>query len=267
MNNNVDFLICPKTKKRLKADPHNQTMATEDNRIMYPIVDGIIDLCHENNKQVSKSYDSLSPFYDKILTSANLLTRIYNKLVWGLYDSDYVPELLSFFPDISNKIILDVPVGTGVFTVDLYKKFEKTSRIIVIDYSMGMLKKAKERYTANGINNITYIRSDINNLPFSDNAVDLLLTMNGYHAFPDKDKAFSEIIRVIKPKGLLLGCFYIKGERKFTDFIINSIVRKHGSFSPPFYSFEEVKDIWGIRIDFKHYDNKKSIVYFSGIKR
>jgi ubiquinone/menaquinone biosynthesis C-methylase UbiE len=56
-----------------------------------------------------------------------------------------------------------------------------------------MLKKAEARYTAEGIDTLTFLRADIGRLPFSEAFVDRLLTMNGFHAFPDKDQALYEI--------------------------------------------------------------------------
>lgn len=269
MNRIFDLLMCPQTKQPLKIDVEKGTVVSTDGNIKYPMIDGIIDFCSEDNqkKYIAQSYNTVSSSYDKLLTSATVLTRLYNKIVWGLYDKDYVDSLLSLFPNANNKVILDVPVGTGVFTVDLYKKIAESSQIIVLDYSLGMLRKAKERYERNGIYNIIYIHGDVGRLPLLDNTVDVLLTMNGYHAFPEKEKALSEMVRVIHSGSSLLGCFYIKGQRKFTDFVINNIYQPLGSFTPPFYGREEIKEEWGKYFEFKQYNNVKSIVYFSGIKK
>ncbi len=267
MINVYDCLVCPKTKQPLKADSENNFICSYDKKIKYPVKEGIIDLISEKKDNISESYDHVSSSYDKLLTSSTFLTRIYNRIVWGLYDSDYVNQLMSLFPDSVNRIILDIPVGTGVFTAGLYKKAAESSRIIAIDYSMGMLRKAKERYESDGIKNVLYIRGDVGNLPFANNTADILMTMNGFHAFPEKEKALSEITRVVKPGGSLLGCFYIKNERAFTDFFINNIYKKLGSFTPPFYDFDEVKDKWSNYFEFKEFRNIKSILYFSGVKR
>lgn len=269
MNQISGLLMCPKTRQSLKVDRQRGIAVTADEKIKYPIIDGIIDFCSEDNQKtcIAKSYDTVSSSYDKLLTNATFLTRMYNKIVWGLYDTDYVDDLLSLFPPANNKVILDVPVGTGVFTLDLYKKIAKSSRIIVLDYSMGMLRKAKERYEKSGIHNIIYIHGDIGRLPLSDDSVDVFLTMNGYHAFPEKEKALHETVRVIKSGSAVLGCFYIKDKRRLTDFVINHVYKQLGSFTPPFYSFEEIKEQWSKYFEFKQCNNVKSIVYFSGIRK
>ncbi|MCW4024415.1 MAG: class I SAM-dependent methyltransferase [Candidatus Bathyarchaeota archaeon] len=240
-------------------------VTTIDEKIFYPIVNGIIDFVSDG-QYVPDTYDSVSSYYDTGLTNSTFLTKLYNKVVWGIHDIEYANNVLSLFPKEGRRIILDVPVGTGVFTVDLYKELAKTSSIIALDYSMGMLKKAKERYEKSGLNDVLYIRGDVAQLPIMSEVVNVLLTMNGYHAFPDKDNALKEIARVVKPNGCVLGCFYIKGEKRITDFVVNTIYKRQGTFSPPFYSKREIKNLWGTFFDFQTFGNLNSILYFKGVK-
>ena len=41
-----------------------------------------------------------------------------------------------------------------------------------------------------------------------DESVDTVVSMNGFHTFLDKQKAFHEIWRVLKPGGDFIACFY-----------------------------------------------------------
>ena len=72
---------------------------------------------------------------------------------------------------------------------------------------------------------------------------DLVLSMNGFHAFPDKDKAFQETWRVLKKDGTFLACFYIKGKSCVTDWLVKNILSKKGWFTPPFHTENELKTI------------------------
>ena len=70
---------------------------------------------------------------------------------------------------------------------------------------------------------------------------DVVLSMNGLHVFPDKNAAFSELFRVLKPGGLFCGCTYIMGESKKTDWFINKFYVTGGYFNPPFDTRESLR--------------------------
>ena len=71
-------------------------------------------------------------------------------------------------------------------------------------------------------------------LPFPDESSDLVLSLNGFHAFPDKEVAYREVFRVLKPGGIFCGCFYVKGANKRTDWFVEKIYTPKGYFTPPY---------------------------------
>ena len=159
----------------------------------------------ENN--INKAYKDSKNYYDDILTQSSFISKAYNKIFWsGTQDLEIANKILSNIPDDFNGKILDVPVGTAVFTHNKWKALKNTI-ITCLDISIDMLEKAKERINESNIN---FIQGDVGNLPFEDNSFDIVLSMNGFHAFPDKDKAFKEISRVLKKGGYFIGCFYIR---------------------------------------------------------
>ena len=217
----------------------------------------------DNKDNIDKAYHDSKQYYDDILTHGSFLSKAYNKIFWGgTNDIEISNKILSYIPDDFNGIILDVPVGTAVFTKDKWKSLKRAT-IACVDISPDMLEKAKEKIDEP---NIAYIKGDVGNLPFEDNRFDIVLSMNGFHAFPDKDKAFNEISRVLRKGGYLIGCFYIKGESKITDWLVNSILSKKGWFSPPFYTKNEVENLLSTKYFNINLNNDGSIVYFSCIK-
>ena len=56
--------------------------------------------------------------------------------------------------------------------------------------------------------------------------LDTVVSMNGFHVFLDKQKAFHEIWRVLKPGGDFIACFYIRGKSKRTDWLVKNILAK-----------------------------------------
>jgi ubiquinone/menaquinone biosynthesis C-methylase UbiE len=116
------------------------------------------------------------------------------------------------------------------------------ARIICLDCSEGMLNTAKERFARAGVANAAFQQGDVGALPFDGASFDAILSMNGFHAFPDKDSAFAELHRVLKPGGLFVGCFYIKGEARRTDWFIRRVYVPGGWFTPPFMTKRELTD-------------------------
>ena len=78
-------------------------------------------------------------------------------------------------------------------------------------------------------------------LPYEDDTFDIVLSLNGFHAFPDKEAAYREVFRVLKPRGTFCGCFYVAGEQKRTDRFVRHIYEKAGFFTPPYETTASLK--------------------------
>ena len=214
--------------------------------------------------KIQDAYESSKNIYDGVLTQGNFFSRMYIKLFWsGTDDNEIARKVLSYIPDDFLGKLLDVPVGTAVFTQRKWSSL-KNAHITCLDYSTDMLEQAKRRL--DGKAHINFIQGDVGNLQMDDEAFDIVVSMNGFHAFPDKQKAFNEIWRVLKPGGDFIACFYIKGKSKRTDWLVKNILAKKGWFSPPFQNEEELRDI--LRKMYKkidlHIDG--SMVYFHCVK-
>ena len=156
-----------------------------------------------------------------------------------------------------------MPVGTGIFTSSLYAGFPNAT-IIAIDYSMGMLKKAKKRFEEQGLTNIHLFRANVANLPVRDAAIDIVLSMNGLHVFSDKRRAVAEMRRVICKQGKLVACCYVTGARRTTDWFIRHFGR--GLFNAPFFHVDSIAaQLDGFTIS--RQGNFKSGAYFEAVKR
>ncbi|MDR2089649.1 MAG: class I SAM-dependent methyltransferase [Clostridiales Family XIII bacterium] len=183
--------------------------------------------------KIRDAYKASKNVYDDALTQKKLWSKFYIRFFWGMDDLDVSRRVLDAIPsDFSGKL-LDVPVGTGVFTCETYKRLPH-ARVTALDYSEDMLAQAKARFAGNGLANVSCEQGDVGALPYGDAAFDIVLSMNGLHAFPDKDAAFSETARVLAPGGLFIGCTYICGERGRSDFVVKRILQPRGWFTPPF---------------------------------
>lgn len=191
--------------------------------------------------RIKKAYKSSKDIYDSVLTQKNPFSRLYIKLFWnGTDDTKIAQELLSRIPDNFSGTILDVPVGTAVFTSEKWQKLSR-GKIICLDYSKEMIEKARSRLK--DFPHISFVQGDVGNLPLQNENCDIVFSMNGFHAFPDKEKAFEETFRVLKDGGKFIGCFYIKGELKNADWLVKNILSKKGWFSPPFLAKNELEQL------------------------
>ena len=212
--------------------------------------------------KIQKSYKQSKNIYDKTLTQGSFWSRLYIRIFWGGIDDVKIAEnLLAFIPDDFSGKLLDVPVGTAVFTHEKYKRM-KNADITCLDYSEDMLEQAKNR-----LPDIKMLQGDVGSLKFDDESFDIVLSMNGFHAFPDKEKAFSETCRVLKKGGMFLSCFYIKGKSRITDWLVKNVLAKKGWFTPPFDTEEGLKARLEKLYDIKTFVADRSMVYFYAVKK
>ena len=75
-------------------------------------------------------------------------------------------------------------------------------------------------------------QGDVGALSFGNSSFDIVLSLNGFHAFPDKEAAWREIFRVLRPGGVFCGCFYVRGQNRRTDWLIRRLYVPKGWFTP-----------------------------------
>ena len=175
-------------------------------------------------------------FYDGMITCSTLTGRAVCKVVWNMGPEEntrYLELAMAGIPDDFRGNMLEVPVGTGVLTMPVYKTLPD-AEITCLDYSADMMAVAQRRAETMGLTNVQFRQGDVGALPFEDGSFDLVLSLNGFHAFPDKDAAFLETLRVLKPGGIFCGCFYIAEQNKRTDLFINHLYVPKGFFTSPF---------------------------------
>ena len=113
--------------------------------------------------------------------------------------------------------------------------------ITCLDYSQEMMETARRRARAAELDNVRFLQGDVGALPFDNSSFDLVLSLNGFHAFPDKEAAYQEICRILRPDGVFCGCFYVKGENRRTDWFIEKIYTPRGFFTPPYETAESLR--------------------------
>ena len=198
-------------------------------------------------EQIKSAYKQLggsAGFYDGMITYSTLPGKAVCRLVWnmdGEKNLEYLTRALSGVPEGFSGKLLEVPVGTGVLTMPVYKELPK-AEITCLDYSEDMMRTAQSRAEAAGIRNVDFLQGDVGALPFDDESFDIVLSLNGFHAFPDKDAAYRETFRVLKKGGTFCGCFYIQEGCQRTDWFIEHLYVPKGFFTPPFETEDTLRE-------------------------
>lgn len=198
---------------------------------------------HDEIRESYRTLGKIGTMYDGIVTRSTLLGKLMDSLIWGLGSelaAQWINDALAPIPIGFSGRLLEVPVGTGVLTMPLYKSLPEAS-IICLDYSEDMMAHAEKRAEVLGVSNISFVQGDVGALPFEDGSFDAVLSLNGFHAFPDKDAAFRETCRVLRPGGIFCGCFYIAEEFSRTDFFVGKMYVPKGFFTPPFETQESLR--------------------------
>ena len=153
----------------------------------------------------------------------------------------YLAKALSGIPEDFSGKLLEVPVGTGVLTMPVYQTLPRAA-ITCLDYSPDMMAAAHEKAKRLGIANVTFTQGDVGALPFADESFDIVLSLNGFHAFPDKEAAYRETFRVLKKGGTFCGCFYIRDECRRTDWFIRHLYQPKGFFTAPYETQSSLRE-------------------------
>ena len=97
--------------------------------------------------------------------------------------------------------VIDLGSGAGNDCFVARHETGKTGKVIGIDFTPIMIKKARENSEKLGFNNVEFREGDIDDMPVSDNIADVVVSNCVLNLVPNKQKVINEIYRVLKPGG------------------------------------------------------------------
>lgn len=109
------------------------------------------------------------------------------------------------------EIVLDLGSGAGLDAFLAAKKVGPSGRVIGVDMTPEMVEKA--RANSEGYSNVEFRLGEIEHLPLPDSSVDVIISNCVINLSPDKQQAYSEAYRVLRPGGrMLISDIVLKGE-------------------------------------------------------
>jgi len=97
--------------------------------------------------------------------------------------------------------VLDLGSGAGFDAFLAAKSVGKDGKVIGVDMTQEMIKKAKKNADKMGAGNVEFRLGEIEKLPVPDNSVDVVMSNCVINLSPDKRAVFKEIFRALKPGG------------------------------------------------------------------
>lgn len=132
----------------------------------------------------------------------------------------YSPEELAALPEGANlglscgnpqalaairegETVLDLGSGAGFDALLAARRVGPSGRVIGVDMTDEMLAKARANASSLGLDHVEFRKGELEHLPVEDDLIDVALSNCVLNLVPDKDQAFREIVRVLKPGGRL----------------------------------------------------------------
>jgi len=97
--------------------------------------------------------------------------------------------------------VLDLGSGGGIDVLLSAKRVGPTGRAFGLDMTDEMLALANENKRKAGVENVEFLKGEIENIPLPDNSVDVIISNCVINLSTNKDRVLREAFRVLKPGG------------------------------------------------------------------
>jgi len=101
----------------------------------------------------------------------------------------------------AGEVVLDLGSGGGIDVLLSAKRVGPTGRAYGLDMTDEMLALANENKRRAGVENVEFLKGEIENIPLPDNSVDVIISNCVINLSADKDRVLREAFRVLKPGG------------------------------------------------------------------
>jgi SAM-dependent methyltransferase len=101
----------------------------------------------------------------------------------------------------AGETVLDLGSGGGIDVLLSARRVGPTGKAFGLDMTDEMISLARENQRKGGVENVVFLKGEIENIPLPDNSVDVVISNCVINLSADKDKVLREAFRVLKPGG------------------------------------------------------------------
>ena len=101
----------------------------------------------------------------------------------------------------AGEVVLDLGSGGGIDVLLSARRVGSTGKAYGLDMVDEMLELARENQRRAGIENVEFLKGEMEDMPLPDNSVDVVISNCVVNLSPDKDRVLREAYRVLKPGG------------------------------------------------------------------
>lgn len=152
---------------------------------------------------------------------AGSIPSLYENYLGPLIFKPYADDVADRLSGLRSGVVLETAAGTGIVTRELVRSLPTGVSVVATDLNQPMLDHAAERISPS---RVTWRKADAQALPFPDGTFDAVICQFGVMFFPDKQKAYREARRVLKPDGRFIFNVWDKLEHnEFADLVTTAV--------------------------------------------
>jgi ubiquinone/menaquinone biosynthesis C-methylase UbiE len=155
--------------------------------------------------------------------------EFYDRLLVPVLFEPYARLLAGRLQGMTSGNVLEIAAGTGVVTRELIRTLPEAVSITATDLNQPMLDRAQS-YA--GAERVRWQQADALALPFGDGSFECIVCQFGVMFFADKQAAFREALRVLKPDGRFLFSVWDRREEIAIQYIASEVVGRLLSLDP-----------------------------------
>jgi len=160
------------------------------------------------------------------------IPSLYDRYLGPVVFEPYAQDLANRLSTLNAERVLETAAGTGIVTRALVSSLAPNVNIVATDLNQPMLDHAAKAVSSS---RVSWQKVDAQALPSPDRAFDAVVCQFGVMFFPDKQKAYREARRVLKPGGHFIFNVWDKIEHnEFADLVTAAVTDMFANDPPRF---------------------------------